>query len=131
VSISSTLYARIFHTNIVFSSYIVSCRNDVFMKNSYIERWWNWRQVSILSTFYSHILQKQIPKAQKWQSSYQWHFALLGSMRVKAACKTLMKLTPAWKNIWMPLKFASNFSPSFLIKEKIFFFAFSGKLFFF
>jgi hypothetical protein len=46
VSISSTLYARVFRMNVVFSSYIVSCQNDVRTKNSYVERWWNWRQDS-------------------------------------------------------------------------------------
>jgi len=36
----------------------------------------------------------KVLKAHKLQSSYQCCFALLGSVRVKAASKTLVKLTP-------------------------------------
>jgi len=35
-----------------------------------------------------------MPKAQKRQSSCQSFFALSGSVRIKAACRMLMKLTP-------------------------------------
>jgi len=39
-------------------------------------------------------LHAQIPNGQKRQQSHQCRFALLGPTRVKAAHKTLMKLTP-------------------------------------
>jgi len=39
--------------------------------------------VSISSTFYEQLLQAQIPKAQKRQSSFQSFLALLGSVRSK------------------------------------------------
>ncbi len=34
------------------------------------------------------------PKSAKRQSSFQCHFALLGSLRIKAACEMLVKSTP-------------------------------------
>ncbi len=34
------------------------------------------------------------PKSTKRQSCRQYYFAILGSARVKAACKTLVKSTP-------------------------------------
>jgi len=50
VSISSTLYARIFRTNVFLAAFYVhtyvekSCRKDnVRTKNSYVKCWWNWR----------------------------------------------------------------------------------------
>jgi len=42
---------------------------------------------STSSTFYVQLLRKQIPNAQKRQSSQQCHLALLGPTRVKAARK--------------------------------------------
>jgi hypothetical protein len=48
-----------------------------------------WR-ISISSTFYSKLLSRQIPKAQKLQSSHQCLFALLGPTPVKGACKMLV-----------------------------------------
>ncbi len=44
---------------------------------------------------YEQLLQMQIPKVQKMQSTCQYLFVLLGSAHVKAAHKMLMKLTPA------------------------------------
>ncbi len=55
--------------------------------------WKGGAQVSNSPTFYVQLLWAQISKAQNWQSSHQYFFALLGSARVKAARKTLMKLT--------------------------------------
>jgi len=53
-------------------------------------------QVSISSMFYEQLLSAQIPKTQKKtvKSSVFLGSALLGSARVKAAHRTLMKLTP-------------------------------------
>jgi len=51
--------------------------------------------MSISPKFYEKLLRAQIPKAQKRQSSSQSVFALLGSVRAKNACRTLVKLTPA------------------------------------
>jgi len=48
---------------------------------------------SISSTFYEQLLRAQIPNAQKRKSSQQCHLALLGPMSVKAARKSLVKLT--------------------------------------
>jgi len=44
--------------------------------------------------FYKQLLHEQIPKTQKILSSCQYFYALSGSASIKAACKTLMKLTP-------------------------------------
>ncbi len=54
VSISSTLYARIFRTNVILAAFFLvtctllihgkSCQNSVCTKNSYVKRWWNWHQ---------------------------------------------------------------------------------------
>jgi len=49
---------------------------------------------SILPTFYAKLLWTQIPNAQKWQSSHQCLFTLLGFAHVKDAHKMLVKLTP-------------------------------------
>jgi len=46
---------------------------------------------SISPKFYEKLLRAQIPKVQKIQPSCQSFFALLGSVRVKAAHKMLMK----------------------------------------
>jgi len=40
-------------------------------------------------------LRTQIPKAQKILTNHQTFFALLGSARMKALCKMLVKLAPA------------------------------------
>ncbi len=53
--------------------------------------WWNQPQVSISSTFYEQLLCMQIPKAQKKTGNF---FALWGSLLLKAAHRTLMKLAP-------------------------------------
>ncbi len=47
----------------------------------------------ILSTFYEQLSRSQIWKAQK-NGNLPVFLALLGSALVKAACRTLMKLTP-------------------------------------
>jgi len=49
---------------------------------------------SILPTFYSKLLRKQIPKAQKNTDNLTVFFVLLGYSFIKAERKTLMKLTP-------------------------------------
>jgi hypothetical protein len=49
--------------------------------------------VSVSSTFYKQLLCVQIPKAQKDTDDLIVFFALLGSVRVKAAHKLLVKLT--------------------------------------
>jgi hypothetical protein len=49
---------------------------------------------SISTTLHKQLFRPQIPKAQKdSQVIHQCLFALLGSFRVKATCKTLVKLT--------------------------------------
>jgi len=48
---------------------------------------------SISPRFYAQLLGTQIPKAQK-VISHQYLFALLGSARIKAVHKMLVKLTP-------------------------------------
>jgi len=54
VSISSTFYSRIFHTNVVsaaFSMYMQlekSCQNNVCAKNLHVKCWWNWLLVGCL-----------------------------------------------------------------------------------
>lgn len=54
--------------------------------------------VSISSTFYQQLLRAQIPNAQKDWKLYCL-FALLGSARVKAASRTLVKLIP-WEGLF-------------------------------
>jgi len=53
----------------------------------------------ISSTFYEQLLCMQILKAQKRQPNLTVFFVLLGSVHIKAARKTLMKLIPDkhWK----------------------------------
>jgi len=41
------------------------------------------------------------PESVKFQLSHQYHFMLLGSARVKALRKTLMKLTPSQLLNWL------------------------------
>jgi len=48
--------------------------------------------VSISLAFYTHLLFAQFPRAQKDTDGLTVFFAHLGSVSVKAACKTLMKL---------------------------------------
>ncbi len=55
-------------------------------------------QGSILSTFYEQLLQAQITKAQKRLTTLTVFLALLGSAHVKAARKTLVKLTQDFKS---------------------------------
>ena len=52
-------------------------------------------QGSISSTFYEQLLRVHTPKALKKTAKSSSFFALLGSTSVKAACRTLMKLTPS------------------------------------
>jgi len=52
VWISSTFYVQIFHANVVFLVTFWLCQK-IHTKNSYVKQWWNWRQVSISSTFYT------------------------------------------------------------------------------
>ena len=49
---------------------------------------------SISPTFYEQLLLAQIPKAQKKPVKLSSFIALLGSARVKATRRTLVKLTP-------------------------------------
>jgi len=51
--------------------------------------------VSISLTFQKQLLRPYIPKAQKDTDDMTVFFRHLGSGCVKAACKTLMKLTPS------------------------------------
>ncbi len=61
-----------------------------------------WPQVSISSTFYAHAaFTRADPESVKFQLSHQYHFMLLGSARVKALRKTLMKLTPSQLLNWL------------------------------
>jgi len=48
------------------------------------------------------------PKSTKIQSSHQCLFALLGSAGVKAACKMLVKLTPAVTAIIWKIRIAAQ-----------------------
>ena len=50
---------------------------------------------SISSTFYKHLLRAKIPKARKKIIKLSSFIALLGSACVKAARRTLVKLTPS------------------------------------
>ena len=50
---------------------------------------------SISPTFYEQLLCTKIPKAQKKLLNLTVFFALLGSVRIKAALRTLVKLTPS------------------------------------
>jgi len=56
--------------------------------------WWNQPQGSISSMFYEQLLRTQIPKAENFTGNMTVIFALLGSAHVKAARRSLMKLTP-------------------------------------
>jgi len=58
------------------------------IEKTHFDRQWNLGSISL--TFYAQLLQSQIPKVQKRQSSL---FAFLGSSRAKAVHKMLMKLT--------------------------------------
>jgi len=49
---------------------------------------------SISPTFYANLLNAKVPKAQKDTDDLTVIFALLGSARVKALHKMLVKLTP-------------------------------------
>jgi len=69
--------------------------------------------VSTSSMFYVQFLCLQIPKAQK-DSKNASLFALLGSARVKVACRTLMKLTPLVNFINILL---AAFAPIFLCQK--------------
>ncbi len=60
--------------------------------------------MSISSMFFTKLLQEQIPKAKKIQSSCLSFFALLGSAYVKAARRMLMKLTPNY-NVTISLEY--------------------------
>jgi len=60
------------------------------------------------------LLQAHIPKAQKIHSSHQSFFALLGSGRAKAACKTLVKSTPEHLFTVMSIQLHQHFTNSFL-----------------
>jgi len=92
VSISSTFFARIFCTK-VRSKPNSKQRKDFCVKNAGLKCWWNRHLVSISATIYGQLLCSQIPKAHK-NSQVVSLFALLGSVHVKAAHRTLMKFTP-------------------------------------
>jgi len=49
--------------------------------------------VNLSITFYTQLLQVKIPNLKK-NYNFTFFFVLLGSTRIKAARKTLMKLTP-------------------------------------
>ena len=53
---------------------------------------------------YEQILCLQIPKTQKKLLNLTVFFALLGSARVKAACKMLVKLTPGQQEVQLVTK---------------------------
>jgi len=69
-------------------------------------------QVSISPTFYEKLLCVQIPKAQKYSQVVNF-FALSGSWGVKAAHKTMMKLTPGHYQSKKLTRFSSNASAFF------------------
>jgi len=48
-------------------------------------------------------LREQVPKAQKYTADLTVFFAHLGSVRVRAAGKTLMKLTPGLRILFLVL----------------------------
>jgi len=77
--------------------------------------------VSISSTFYSKLLCTQAPKAQKYSQAVSL-FALLGSAREKAACKTVMKLTPPLypQKISSVISLLKKRSPDSTLKKKLF-----------
>jgi len=58
--------------------------------------------VSISPMFYERIFRVQIPKVQKRLTTWLSFIALLGSARIKAACRTLLKLTPNF--LWVVCK---------------------------
>jgi len=67
-----------FSTPVVFLSFCLSLCRHILL---------------ISSTFYVQLLRRQIPNAQKRQSSQQCRLGLLGPTGVKAVRRTLMKLT--------------------------------------
>ena len=68
---------------------------------------------SILPTFYLQLLHTQIPKAQK-DSQLKYHFPLLGSAGVKAACKHVDEIDPR------AAVFYQHFTSSFCASFKLF-----------
>ncbi len=66
--------------------------------------------------FYEQLLRAQIPKAQKKIDNLTVFFALLGSALVKAALRTLMKLTPNYKNSKKLIVKLHN--PNFLVEPR-------------
>jgi len=60
VSMSSTLYARVFRWNVISAAFFLvtctlrihgkSCWNGIRTKNSYVKCWWNWHMVGITIT---------------------------------------------------------------------------------
>ncbi len=97
VHFTNILLANFMCSNFVFE-FFLSKRNvhnsrlKLFVKQTTMQ--------SILQTFYEQFLLKQIPKAQKIQSSHQSFWGLLGSACVKAVFKMLVKLTTGreWKS---------------------------------
>ena len=62
-------------------------------------------QTSISPTFYEQLLCLQIPKAQKKRVKLSSVIVFLGSLKVKAARRTLVKLTPGyWLRLETPKK---------------------------
>jgi len=57
--------------------------------------------VSISPTFYKQLLLAKIPKAKKKTVKLSSFIALLGSARVKATRRTLVKLTQGFGQAWM------------------------------
>ncbi len=56
--------------------------------------WWNWPLGSISSTYFRTAFMPVSPQSVRTESSLQYLFTLLGSERVKAVCRKLMKLSP-------------------------------------
>jgi hypothetical protein len=79
---------------------------NIFIKDPFYSKIKRDEQVSISSTFYEQLLRAEIPKAKKKTENLAVFFALSGSVRVKAACRMLMILTPDdnsfiyWKCWW-------------------------------
>ncbi len=89
--------------------------NRPVIEKPHIQKWFNFENLaSISSTFYIQLLHLQILKALKYTDDLTIFFTLLGSTSVKAALKTLVKLTPddPVKGISSSLKLADPRHPA-------------------
>jgi len=91
---STQSYAQLLRYSICSTPFPSKISVNLLLQKLSIECWWNWHLGSISSTFYSKLLCEQILKAQKKTHNLTVFFAPLESVHVKAACKTLVKLTP-------------------------------------